>query len=246
MKLITLLDKTPPVMLTSDAPGQPNKMDLSLAVGLSYIIKALLISVVLVLTVNYFYTSRHYDYWKKRGVPYEKPLPFVGSLSFLMRKSFYDYCLEFCKKYPQEYVGIFLGHKPTLMVQSAELARKILVRDADHFEDRYSYASGSTDPMGSLNLFTVKVGAMWIVDSQYYHHYRSTITVASLDEVTLAESLVYNLFKLSHFAFFPREPFFVPALSYLVPIVGQVSYKFYLTEYNVGYTMWYGTHPTYV
>nr|AXB26395.1 CYP332A24 [Yponomeuta padella] len=131
-------------------------MDLSIAVILGYLIKFLLISAVAVLTVVYFYIRHNHGYWKKRGIPYEKPMPFVGSLSFLMRKSWYDYLSDFAKKFPQEYVGMFLGHKPALIVQSARLARNILVRDFEHFEDRYIYASRSTDPIGSLNLLTAK------------------------------------------------------------------------------------------
>lgn len=99
---------------------------------------------------------RRYDYFKRRGIPYAKPIPLIGNLGFIMRKSVTDFFLELSKKYPTDYVGIFLGLQPTLVVQTPELARKILVKDYDNFEDRYVY-SGHADPLGSLNLFTVKV-----------------------------------------------------------------------------------------
>ncbi|XP_073941945.1 cytochrome P450 6k1-like [Choristoneura fumiferana] len=98
---------------------------------------------------------RKYDYFKRRGIPYAKPIPLIGNLGFVMRISVTDFFLELSKKYPTDYVGIFLGLQPTLVVQTPELARKILVKDYDNFEDRYLY-SGHADPLGSLNLFTVK------------------------------------------------------------------------------------------
>lgn len=37
-----------------------------------------LIAIVAVLL--YLYVTRNHGYWAKRGIPYEKPLPFVGNL----------------------------------------------------------------------------------------------------------------------------------------------------------------------
>lgn len=105
------------------------------------------------------YVYKVYSYWKKRGVPYEKPFLIFGNLGFIMRKSFWDYCYELKDKHPRDYVGIFLGLKPALMVQTSELARRILTKDYEYFQDRYLY-SGVADPLGSLNLFTVKVSQL--------------------------------------------------------------------------------------
>ncbi|CAH0722424.1 unnamed protein product, partial [Brenthis ino] len=41
-----------------------------------------------------------------------------------------------------------------MVIQTPELARNILTRDFEYFEDRYIYC-GPSDPLGSLNLFTV-------------------------------------------------------------------------------------------
>lgn len=37
------------------------------------------LTIVLALLVHYFVTSP-YGYWKKRGIPFPKPLPFVGNV----------------------------------------------------------------------------------------------------------------------------------------------------------------------
>ncbi|CAH2233755.1 jg3617 [Pararge aegeria aegeria] len=72
-----------------------------------------------------------------------------------MRKSFWEYCFELKSRHPRDYVGIFLGWQPALMVQTPELAKKILNKDFLYFQDRFLY-SNATDPLGCLNLFTVK------------------------------------------------------------------------------------------
>nr|DAB41795.1 TPA_inf: cytochrome P450 CYP332A42 [Calycopis cecrops] len=101
------------------------------------------------------YVYKKYSYWRRRGIAYDTPNFLVGNLGFLMRKSFFDYCLELKDKHPREYVGIFLGMQPALMVQTPELARNILTKDFDHFQNR-SLFSNQSDPLGALNLFTVK------------------------------------------------------------------------------------------
>ncbi|KAF9805363.1 hypothetical protein SFRURICE_006029, partial [Spodoptera frugiperda] len=86
------------------------------------------------------------NYWKKLGVPSEPVHPLFGSMSFLQKKN---------PKYrPSPYVGIWIFWRRGLVINDPELSRKILVKDADTFRNRM-LASGKSDPMGALNLFTV-------------------------------------------------------------------------------------------
>ncbi|XP_026727571.1 cytochrome P450 6k1-like [Trichoplusia ni] len=99
--------------------------------------------------------SKVKKYWKEKGVPHYSPNPIVGSLTFLqrenpslwMRKLYNDF-----KGAP--YVGIWLFWRPALVVNSPEIARRVLVKDADVFRNRF-LSSGKTDPIGALNVFTV-------------------------------------------------------------------------------------------
>ncbi|XP_041980811.1 cytochrome P450 6a2-like [Aricia agestis] len=50
-----------------------------------------------------------------------------------------------------KYVGIW---KPALLVCDPEIARNVLVKDFGNFRNR-NLASGSNDPIGALNVFTV-------------------------------------------------------------------------------------------
>ncbi|KAI5642504.1 cytochrome p450 domain-containing protein [Phthorimaea operculella] len=99
---------------------------------------------------------RVHNYWRKRGVPYDNPVPFVGNLGFLMRKSCLEYFYDLRRRYPVDYVGVYLGSTPALVVQTPELARQVLVKDHEHFQDRHSYSDSVSDPIGALNLFSLK------------------------------------------------------------------------------------------
>lgn len=124
---------------------------------LSVVVQSILILIIVCLTILYLYLRRHYEYWQVRNVPCEQPSILFGNIGFFLRKSFWDYFYEVGKKQKHDYVGVFLGWKPTLLIQSPELARQILITDNTYFQNRYSYSSNESDPLGSLNLFSVKV-----------------------------------------------------------------------------------------
>lgn len=127
------------------------------------IIQWLLLFLVLCLTILYFYLRSNYGYWKCRGVPYEKPTMLFGNIGGLMRRSSWDIMYDLMKKHKdKDYVGIFLGWKPTLMINSKELAKNVLVKDFDYFQNRYTFPGHQDDPLGSLNLFTVKVCLVYL------------------------------------------------------------------------------------
>ncbi|XP_050553196.1 cytochrome P450 6l1 [Spodoptera frugiperda] len=127
-----------------------------------FIIQLVLVFIISCLSVFYLLVRSNYGYWKKRGVPYEEPKFVFGNLSFLMRRSFWDVFYDLSKKYKKhDYVGIFMSWKPALMLFSKDLSKKVLVKDTDSFQDRYSYSGMKDDPLGSLNLFSIK-SPMWV------------------------------------------------------------------------------------
>lgn len=129
-----------------------------------FIIQLVLVFIISCLSVFYLLVRSNYGYWKKRGVPYEEPKFVFGNLSFLMRRSFWDVFYDLSKKYKKhDYVGIFMSWKPALMLFSKDLSKKVLVKDTDSFQDRYSYSGMKDDPLGSLNLFSIKVSVAFIM-----------------------------------------------------------------------------------
>ncbi|KAJ0181076.1 hypothetical protein K1T71_003161 [Dendrolimus kikuchii] len=153
-------------LLTGPTPVNVTALGKLLIYGFSAIWQtrgiSLLFPNVICLTAFYLYLRRNYDYWQVRGVPYESPSILCGNLGFFLRKSFWEYFYKVGKSQKLDYVGIFLGWKPALLIQSPELARKILITDHVHFQNRYIYSPNDSDPLGSLNLFTVK-NPIWTI-----------------------------------------------------------------------------------
>nr|XP_042909307.1 cytochrome P450 3A6 [Parasteatoda tepidariorum] len=112
-------------------------------------IVAVVISILL-----YWYSTKNHDYWRKRGIPYVKPYPFLGSHPALERgKNLEDVELERYKKYGNFY-GYYEANKPVLMVGKPELLRDILVKDFQYFSSRRVVNSGDPIQEKILSLLT--------------------------------------------------------------------------------------------
>ncbi|XP_067007540.2 cytochrome P450 6k1 [Anabrus simplex] len=116
-----------------------------------------------VFTVAYLYATRHFSYWAKRGVPYIKPLPFMGNVKdlFLLKFSLGGFCMDVYKKMPgKPYVGFFILDRPALVLRDPDLIKKVLVKDFNYFADRHVNSDVHVDPLGFNNLFVIK-GQQW-------------------------------------------------------------------------------------
>ncbi|GBN34034.1 hypothetical protein AVEN_6283-1 [Araneus ventricosus] len=61
-----------------------------------------LIAGVLVITSTllfYWYSTRNFDYWSKRNVPFVKPIPFLGSVYAYTKRPIHEVDEERYKKY---------------------------------------------------------------------------------------------------------------------------------------------------
>ncbi|XP_045533491.1 cytochrome P450 6j1-like isoform X1 [Pieris brassicae] len=109
----------------------------------------------LLIVIIYWKLKKHYDYWKNRDVFTDKPILFLGNLTFFLRKASWDYFYGL-KRYQSVCVGIFLGWQPAIVVQSPELARKVLVEDADCFQHRSAHTGSHQDPIGANSVMLAK------------------------------------------------------------------------------------------
>ncbi|XP_038221289.1 cytochrome P450 6k1-like [Zerene cesonia] len=94
------------------------------------------------------------SYWARLGIPYVPAQPLVGSLTFLQRENPFTWLRRVYDDHNSPYVGLWLFQRPALLINSPEIARNVLVKDFNNFRDRF-LSSGSSDPTGALNLFTV-------------------------------------------------------------------------------------------
>ncbi|CAH2249528.1 jg18770 [Pararge aegeria aegeria] len=122
-----------------------------------------LVLVVLLVIAIYFYGTRNFDYWKKRGVKYEEPLFFFGGniKSYIDNVSFSERFAALHRAYPNEkFVGLFEGNRPSILIRDPELIKHVLMTDFRHFHRRgISLNKLVTDPL-MKNLFTVD-GDIW-------------------------------------------------------------------------------------
>nr|UVK78545.1 cytochrome P450 [Anoplophora glabripennis] len=101
---------------------------------------SLLLSITVYILYKYF--SRNYDYWKKKGVYYLKPKPFIGNLYDVItfKKTMAHWQQDVYKSTDGPYVGVFVFHKPVLSLRSPELIKEVLMKHFDHFSNRTALA----------------------------------------------------------------------------------------------------------
>ncbi|CAH2049664.1 unnamed protein product, partial [Iphiclides podalirius] len=115
----------------------------------------LLLFMIVCLTIwMYIHWTGVRQYWAKRGVPHLPPHPILGSLTFLQKQNPGLWMRDMYDRFRSPYVGMWLFWRPALIINSPEIARRVLVKDSALFRDRL-LSSGRSDPIGGLNLFTV-------------------------------------------------------------------------------------------
>ncbi|CAG9573461.1 unnamed protein product [Danaus chrysippus] len=122
----------------------------------------LLIIGILIITL-YFYGTRNFDYWKKRGVPYEEPLIFFGSnlKQFINGVSVSERFAALYRRFPGErFVGFFEGNNPATLIRDPELVKHILITDFKNFYYRGLNPNRQAIEPLLKNLFTSE-GDVW-------------------------------------------------------------------------------------
>ncbi|XP_065338079.1 cytochrome P450 6B1-like [Cloeon dipterum] len=117
----------------------------------------------IVLGLLYRFFTSHFDHWQKKGVVFEKGLPFFGSLypSVTLQKPLMQHLDDLYKKYGSErFVGIFQGRRPALLVRDPQLIKHITVKDFGNFHDHGFRIDEEIDPIQGKNLFNLD-GERW-------------------------------------------------------------------------------------
>ncbi|CAL1277731.1 unnamed protein product [Larinioides sclopetarius] len=111
--------------------------------GIELLYGPILITVLVGITsiLLYWVSTRNFDFWKKRNIPFVKPLPFVGSVLQNLSKPLHDTELERYKELGRLY-GHFEGTRPLLSVGDPALVRQILLKDFHIFPNRRLFVTG--------------------------------------------------------------------------------------------------------
>lgn len=105
---------------------------------------------------------RHwYSYWTRIGFPSVKPAIPFGCLgpAVLQRQCIGEVIRDVYLQSKGAFVGIYMLFRPVLLIRDAELVKRILVTDSDHFYNRGVHFDEINDPI-TANLFAMK-GVAW-------------------------------------------------------------------------------------
>lgn len=103
----------------------------------------------------------HFSYWKRKNIPHIEPNYVCGNMKdFIMLKKTAAYQLDDLYNHKntkgEPYFGIYMFHKPGVIVKDLEIVKKLLIKDFNIFPDRYARMNPHKDLLGSYNLFLIK------------------------------------------------------------------------------------------
>lgn len=124
----------------------------------TYFVTDLLILFTTFAFAVYLYATRKFNYWKNKGVPYKRPIPFFGNFkeSTLFKKAPGEFLAEAYKDTEEDFSGFYLFDQPCLILKNTDLIKSIFIRDFNYFHDRYVADNLRDDPAGTYNLFNAK------------------------------------------------------------------------------------------
>lgn len=102
------------------------------------IITWILVISILAILSYYLYKigTANFDHFEQRGIPFIKPLPFIGTgLPILTRKiSGIELIRNVCNEFPDaKIVGLFDRTYPVYLIKDPELIKQIAVKDFEYF-----------------------------------------------------------------------------------------------------------------
>ena len=116
-------------------------------------------AVLVVLAVIYHRATRNFDFFEKRGIPYVKPIPFLGSVwELLLRRLSFAEAIEKMYNLDSEskYIGVFEFGMSLLMIRDHDLIKSITVKNFDHFPNHRMTFDPDVEPLFSKNLFSLR------------------------------------------------------------------------------------------
>ncbi|XP_049793716.1 cytochrome P450 6j1-like [Schistocerca nitens] len=116
----------------------------------------LLDAVLLLIPLLCWYTTRNFGYWKKLGIPYMQPIPFVGNMGSVVigQKHMGEPVLECYRRAGDTpFMGMFAFDQPLLMVKDPELVGRIMSTDFSTFYATNAKCDPAADPVLYMSLF---------------------------------------------------------------------------------------------
>ncbi|KAL3265372.1 hypothetical protein HHI36_009579 [Cryptolaemus montrouzieri] len=113
-----------------------------------------------ILVFLYLKMQEKFSYWKIRNIPYVKPIPIFGNLKnfFLGKCNIGQQLASIYLDSNEKLVGIFMLHKPAVLVRDSDLIKTILIRNFECFHNRSASTSVDVEknPDASTGLMVSK------------------------------------------------------------------------------------------
>ncbi|KAJ4432909.1 hypothetical protein ANN_15166, partial [Periplaneta americana] len=138
-----------------------------LSLTMAFIFNSLVLDVLAFLCalflVFYVYLTHTFNFWKNLGIPYIKPLPFVGNFKdVVLQKYGIGHYLKtvYDEHKDKSYIGIFAFHQPALVINDLDIIKSVLVKDAQVFINHKATVDAEKNPILHRTLFSLK-GQSW-------------------------------------------------------------------------------------
>ena len=119
------------------------------------LLKILAASLVVV-TYVYYWLTKNFDYWTKRGVKGPKPLALFGNFKDVLFHRIHssDFAKKFYDEYSQEpAIGLFFRRAPVMIVRDPEMIKDVLIKSFPTFADRGIRIHQDIDPLAQHLVF---------------------------------------------------------------------------------------------
>ncbi|KAF5271854.1 hypothetical protein FQA39_LY07994 [Lamprigera yunnana] len=116
----------------------------------------ILLSLFLFVVIHFYYKHK-FNYWKKRGVPFRKPLPFVGNLLDMVLSNPFSKFFTDLYYTDGRYYGFYSLTRPYLLIKDIDLIRRILIKDFHSFANRTFHIDEKIDPFICYSLPGIQV-----------------------------------------------------------------------------------------
>ncbi|KAF5288522.1 hypothetical protein FQA39_LY15390 [Lamprigera yunnana] len=112
----------------------------------------------------YFKVVKKYNFWHDRGVPYIKPIYFVGNFgpTIFRIKSIHQILRDAYNKYPNSrYVGFYQANEPVLILRDPDLIKDVTIKEFDSFPNHKKFLPPNVDLLWERNLFQMSTEEGW-------------------------------------------------------------------------------------
>ncbi|KAL0810957.1 hypothetical protein ABMA28_010251 [Loxostege sticticalis] len=99
----------------------------------------MILILALIVFLLYLYGTRNFNYWKRKGVKHDDPIPFIGNSfkQFAFKRSLSDIFTDLYLKYSNErFVGYYIGNQKALILREPKDIQRVMVTDFNVFYPR--------------------------------------------------------------------------------------------------------------